>query len=220
MNSGKSTNVLFFGIVIPLLFLSGCASTKGTVSDGKYYAPLNNFVMPLPPQSGFGGFGGVKVEDKNDAVGGMVSVLDAAGYNEGITYASLPASSETVLTDPLKRDSAFRGFVYDYALPSLFRPVSAQSKVVHEEFLGSGPDRAFLAIVVIPEASSVMNAKTGKRWDSVRSLLVFDKSRFMYMLHSEMVTALFQVNATSLTNKDLEAARKNMQRMRASIRFQ
>jgi hypothetical protein len=35
-------------------------------------------------------------------------------------------------------DSAYRGFVHDYALPALFRPVSAQSKIVHEEFLGSG----------------------------------------------------------------------------------
>jgi hypothetical protein len=68
----------------------------------------------------------------------MVSVLDDMGNNEGITYVSLPANAEAVHNDPAKMDSAYRGFVHDYALPALFRPVSAQSKIVHEEFLGSG----------------------------------------------------------------------------------
>ena len=86
--------------------------------------------------------------------------------------------------------------------------------------LGSGLDRAFFAVAVIPVASSVVDAKTGKRWDSVRALLVFDKNKFMYMLHSEINTVFDPVNAASLTNKDLEAARKRMQRMRGSIRFQ
>jgi len=31
-----------------------------------------------------------------------------------------------------------------------------------------------------------MDGKTGKRRDSVRALLVFDKNKFMYMLHSEI----------------------------------
>jgi len=95
-----------------------------------------------------------------------------------------------------------------------------QSKIVHEEFLGSDLDRAFFAVAVIPEASSIMDPKMGKKWDSVRALLVFDKNKFMYMLHSEINTVLDPVHAASLTDKDLEAARKAMQRMRASIRFQ
>jgi hypothetical protein len=214
MNSGKSIVVLlFFGIVIPLLFLSGCATTKGKVSDGSYYAPLGNFVLPLDR-------GNIRIQDKNDERSGIVSVLDDMGNNEGITYASLPATAEGVLNDPAKRDSAYRGFVHDYALLTYFQPVSAQSKIVHEEFLGSGPDRAFFAVAVIPEISSVLDGKTGKRWDSVRALLVFYNNKFMYMLHSEINTVFGPVNAASLTNKDLEAARKKMQRMRASIRFQ
>ena len=213
MNSRKSTKLLFFGTVIPLLFLSGCATTKGKVSDGSYYAPLGNFVLPLDR-------GNIRIQDKNDARSGMVSVLDDMGNNEGITYVGLPANAEAVHNDPEKRDSAYRGFVRDYALPDLFRPVSAQSKIVHEEFLGSDLDRAFFAVAVIPEASSIMDPKMGKKWDSVRALLVFDKNKFMYMLHSEINTVLDPVHAASLTDKDLEAARKKMQRMRASIRFQ
>ena len=213
MNNVRSMNLLFFGIVIPFLFFSGCATTKGKVSDGNYHAPLGNFVLPLDR-------GNIRIQDNNDARSGMVSVLDDMGNNEGVTYVGLPANAEAIHNDPAKRDSAYRGFVYDYALPSLFRPVSAQSKVVHEEFLGSGLDRAFFAVVVIPEASSAMDAKTGKRWDSIRALLVFDKNKFIYMLHSEINTVFDPVNAASLKDKDLEAARKKMQRMRGSIRFQ
>ena len=189
------------------------ATTEGKVPGESYYAPLGNFVLPLDR-------GNIRIQDKNDAQGGTVSVLDDMGNNQGITYAGLPATAEAVLNDPAKRDSAYRGFVHDYALPSYFRPVSAQSRVVHEEFLGSGLDRAFFAVAVIPEASSMVDGNTGKRRDSVRALLVFEKNKFMYMLHSEINTVFNPVNAASLTDKDLEAARKKMQRMRASIQFQ
>jgi len=218
MNHGKSTYSLLVGFLIPLVLLSGCATTKGKVSDGNYYAPLNNFVMPLPRPF----IGGLRIQDRNDPDGGLVSALDDMGNNQGVTYLRLPANPEALLSDPAKRDSAYRGFVHDYALPNLYRPVSPQSKLVHEEFLYSGQDRAFFAVVVFPELSSVMDAKTGKRADSARALMVFDKNGFMYMLHTEMITALTfrKVNPASLTNSDLEAARSNLQRMRASIRFQ
>lgn len=171
MKSGKPVNLLCLGIVIPLLLLSGCATTKGKVSDGSYHAPLGNFVLPLDR-------GNIRIQDKNDARSGMVSVLDDMGNNEGITYVSLPANAEAVHNDPARMDSAYRGFVHDYALPALFRPVAAQSKIVHEEFLGSG------------------------------------------LLHSEINTVFDPVNAASLTNNDLEAARRKMLRMRGSVRFQ
>jgi len=142
------------------------------------------------------------------------------GNNSGVTYVLLPANAEAVRSDPARLDAAYRGFVHEYALPALFRPVSPQSKIVHEEFLGTGPDRAFFAVATIPEASSIMDLKTGRRRDSVRSLLAFDKNKYMYMLHSEMNTVFDPVNAAALTSKDLDAARKKMQRMRESVRFQ
>jgi hypothetical protein len=149
----------------------------------------------------------------------MVSVLDEMGNNQGVTYVRLPATADAVRDDPEKRDAAYRGFVHDYALPALFVPVSPGSRVTHEEVLGSGPERAFFAIAVLPEASSVVDGNTGKKWDSVRALLVFDEKGFMYMLHSEINTVFDPVNADSLKEKDLESARRAVQSLRASIRF-
>jgi hypothetical protein len=90
---------------------------------------------------------------------------------------------------------------------------------VLEEVLGSGPERAFFAVAVLPEASSVVDGSTGKKWDSVRALLVFDENGFMYMLHSEINTVFDPVKADSLKEKDLESARRAVQSLRASIRF-
>lgn len=213
MNDRSLRSVLSCGFGVALLLSSGCSALEGKVSDGNYYAPDGTFVLPLDR-------GNVHVQDQKDELGGAVAVADDMGSNDGVTYVRLPSSAQEVLSDPAKRDNAYRGFVHDYALPSLFRPASAQSKIVNEEFLGSGSDRAFFAIAVIPGYSPAMDMKTGKRWDSVRALLVFEKSKVMYMLHSEINTVLDQVNAASLTDKNLESAHKKMQRMRASIRFQ
>ena len=201
------------GIAMSLLFLAACATTKGTVSGGNYHAPLGNFVMPIDR-------GNVRVQDNNDERSGLVSVVDDMGNNSGVTYLALPANAQALRSDPAKLDAAYRGFVYEYVLPTLYRPVSPQSRIAHEEFLGSGPDRAYFAIAVIPEASSIRDVKTGKRRDSVRALLVFDRNTFMYMLHSEQNTIFDPVNPAALTTKDLDTARKGMQRMRESIRFQ
>ena len=199
--------------ILALLVLSGCATTtQGRVPDGNYYAPLGNFVLPIVP-------GNARIQDQSDEQGGMISVLDDMGNNEGVTYVALPAGGEAVMMDPARRDAAYRGFVHDYALPGLYRPISAQSAVVHEEFIGSQRDRAFFAVAVIPQASSVLDASTGKKWDSVRALLVFHENQFMYMLHSEINTVLDPVDAASLTDDDLVPARKKMQRLRESIRF-
>jgi hypothetical protein len=183
MKSGNSVNLLCLGIVIPLLLLSGCATTKGKVSDGSYHAPLGNFVLPLDR-------GNIRIQDKNDARSGMVSVLDDMGNNEGITYVSLPANAEAVHNDPAKMDSAYRGFVHDYALPAL-----------------SGR--------YLRSPKSCMKNSSARAW-----IELFDKNKFMYMLHSEINTVFDPVNAASLTKNDLGAARSKMLRMRGSVRFQ
>lgn len=204
---------LRFVISIPFLILAACATTAGKVSDGNYYAPRGDFVLPIDR-------GNVKVQDRVDELGGLVSVVDDMGNNYGVTYVLIPPGSADLRNDPAKLDAELSSFVHEYVLPGVFRPVSPRSTVDHEEFLGTGPDRAFFAVATVPEISSIVDGKTGKRWDSVRSLLVFDKNRHVYMLHSEMNTALGPVNAAALTSKDLDAARKRMQRLRESIRFQ
>jgi hypothetical protein len=204
---------LRFAIAFPILILAACATTAGKVSDGNYYAPNGNFVLPVDR-------GNVKVQDRLVDRGGLVSVVDDMGNNYGVTYLLLPSTSADLHGDPAKLDAELSSFVHDYALTSLYRPASPQSKVDHEEFLGTGPDRALFAVATLPGTSSVMDGKTGKRWDSIRSLLVFDKNGYVYMLHSEMNTVFGPIGAAGPTSKDLELAHKAMRRLRESIHFQ
>jgi hypothetical protein len=120
MNREKSMSLALLGVIIPVLVLAGCATTRGKVSNGSYYAPLGNFVLPLDR-------GNIRIQDRNDDRSGMVSILDDMGNNQGITYVGLTASADDLRGDLARRDSAYRGFVHDYALPALFpagiRPV-------------------------------------------------------------------------------------------------
>jgi len=218
MKSQRDLFLIALLLFVPLSLLAGCATTKGKVADGNYSSPLNNFVIPLPTPF----IGSLRIQDRNDADTGIVSFLDDFGNNNGVTYLRLTPDLDAVFNDPARRDSAYRSFVHDYAMKHYFLPVSAQSKIVREEFLYAGPERAFFAIVAIPEVSSVMDMKAGKRLDSHRALLVFDKKGFMYMLHTELVTALTlkKTSSSSLEDKDIGPAQNTLQRMRASIRFQ
>ena len=194
---------------------AGCVTTHGRVANGNYVAPLNNFSMALPRPA----LGSLQIRDESDPEGGAVSFLDDVGNNQGVTYALLPDKAAEAHRDPTKRDAIYRSFVHDYALPSLFIPISSRSRIVREEFLDGDQGRSYFAVVVIPEASSLVDAQSGKRSDSVRALLVFDAKRFIYMIHADMVTAFSTINVDSLTDKEIGAARDRVQSLRASMRI-
>lgn len=194
--------------------VASCASAiKGRVDEGKYYSPLGNFSMPLRKAMG------LRIQDQNDTEGGRVSFPDDWGYLEAVTYLKLPADSSAVLSDPIRRDAAYRGFVNDYAMQTLFRRVSSQSSVVKEEFIDAGGSRAYFAIVNIPGASAMLDPKKNQRLDSVRGVLVFDKSGFMYMLESEMNYAINQTSASSLNTAQVERTQATLKKMKESMIF-
>lgn len=202
-------------ITLLSLIAVGCAgiSMKGKVEGGRYYSPLSNFNIALP------NFAGLQIQDQNDSEGGRVSFPDQFGNLWAVTYLRLPADSATILSEPEKRDNAYRGFVTDYAMQSLFRKVSPQSSVVKEEFIDAQGSRAYFAVVNIPGASAIFDPKKNQRLDSVRGLLVFDKNGFMYMLEDEMNTVFHQTSASSLTAKQLDDAQATLKRIKESMAF-
>lgn len=197
------------------LIVSSCASVaiKGRVDGGKYYSPLDNFSVPLRNAMG------LKIQDQNDAEGGRVSFPDDWGYLEAITYLRLPADYSAVLADSGKRDAAYRIFVGDYAMQTLFRRASEQSAIVKDEFLDVGGSRAYFAIVNIPGASAMVDPKTNKRLDSLRGLLVFDKNGFMYMLESEMNYAVSRAAASSLSTAQVDRTQATLRKIKDSMIF-
>jgi len=200
-------------VAAALIFAPVCLAGQGRVAEGKYYAPLDNFVVPVPKLVG------LRVQDESDQTGGMVAFHGDLGGNRGVTYVRLPPGMDAALEDPQKKDATYRSFVHDYALAALFRRAAPQSKIVWEESVNEGPERALFAVVHIPGGSTLMDAKTNKRLDSVRALLVFHRHDFIYMLSDELNSALESVDPAALANERLLAARVALETMRAQMRF-
>ncbi len=202
-----------FVVALLCLPVAGCAG-GGANFDGRYTSPLKNFSVTFP--SGMG----ARLDQVSNQDGGMVSVHDDFGALKAINYERLPANASVVHQDPARRDAAYRSFLHDYMVPTWFKPVSPNTSILHEKFVNMGAENEYFAVVKIPEASSMVDGKTGKRFDSQRAVLVFAKNGFMYMLSHELLTISKIVTKVAMDNKTLADALDALDRFKASIRFQ
>lgn len=163
-----------------LLFLDGCATTRGRISNDRYYSPLNNFDIPIPNWTG------LRIQDEYDETGGSVSFHGDWGGLASVFYLRLPPHVRTNLNDPNNRDAAYRSTLHDYAMPRIFRKASPRSSILYEEFLGEGVDRAYFAVVGLPEGSTLVDAKTNRRLDATRALLIFGYGDFLYIVMTQI----------------------------------
>lgn len=203
----KQIHCLFVFALLSLIVV-GCATTNGRILGGRYYSPINNFTLELP------NWLGMQIEDGNfDNAGGRVSLHGDMGNLWAITCLRLPANAESTLKDDEERDAEYSRFLKNFAMPSLFRQASKDARIVHEEFLGESENRAYFAVVSIPEGSAMFDLKKNKRLDSLRGLLIFDKRGFMYMVESEMDNIFSEVDPSSLNPKQLESSQSTLKRV-------
>ena len=186
----------------------------GKVSDGLYHSPLNNFTVPVPQ------WRGLRIQDRSDNDFAVVSFLDRSDFPAplwSIATLRLTPDSEPIINDPSKRDAAYRRFLTGF----VFRNVTPQTTIVHEEFLDETSNRFYFAVVNIPEAHTALHDPIkGKQADSVSALLIFYNKGFMYMVRNEMKTILnADLNPSALRATDLESARKTLLRIRGTMRF-
>ena len=201
--------------VLLSLIVVGCSSLKGTVSGDRYQSPINNFTIEIP------NFADLKIQDTYDNEQEFGRVSFTSGFFWGlwaITYLQLPANFETTFKDNEKRDSVYSDFLKSFAVPSLFSPVSQDTRIVHEEFLGEGENRAYFAVVFIPEGSTMVDLKQNKRLNSLRGLLIFDKLGFMYMLEQES-GSLGWDPPRSVTPDEIESSQTILKRIKDGMVF-
>jgi len=157
------------------------ASLEGKVKKNVYYSPAGNFSVPLPSDWA----GKINVNDSYDKKNGVgaVSFHSDFGMQVGIHYMLLPPE---VLTkeQPDWRDALER-WLHAFGMQVWFLPVSPKSQVLHEAFISFEGLNALVAEVKIPEGSFMVNMMTGKRLDSRRGLVIFQKGRYIYMLSTE-----------------------------------
>ncbi len=201
--------------VLLSLIVVGCSSLKGTVSGDRYQSPINNFTIEIPK------FPDMKIQDEynKEQETGRVSFLNGfLGGHWAITYLQLPANSEANFKDNEKRDAVYSDFLKSFAIPSLFSTVSQDTRIVHEEFLDEGENRAYFAFVFIPEGSMMIDVKQNKRLDSLRGLLIFDKRGFMYIVEQES-PSFGGVDLSSVTPDQIESSQTILKRIEDRMVF-
>lgn len=194
--------------------VSGCAMGSANISNGKYTSPLGNFSLPIPKS-----MLGTKLDESNDNLGGYVSFHGYGGGLDAINYQHIPTDFAETFDDPVRRDHAYSSYLHDVLLRDWVRQISANAKILHEEFLDQNDGRELFAVVDVPEGSPLVDGFSGKRYDSTRALLIFETAGFMYALHYEIRRTLQQGDTFSLDNNTLERGRDSLHRFKETIEF-
>ena len=176
VKNAAATTLAFFAAI--LLFLSSCATTNDRITDGRYFSPLNNFSVPIP--AGLG----LRVQEEASTEGGGVAFHDDLGNFKSISYLRQPPEALKAQMDPIHQRAILVGFLNDFAMPNLFKPVSPDANILYREHINVGDDNAYFAIVEIPGGSTMFDVRANKRHDTKRGLLIFFKEKFIYMLSS------------------------------------
>lgn len=195
------------------LVIAGCATTKGTVGDGKYQSPLNNFTVALPNWSN------LKIRDQNDDNSGSVSFHDDLGNLSAMTYSRLSADAATTFKDNEKRYEAYRDYFNNVAVPVFSSRAAKGMRTVREELLDDGKNKVYFVLIDLPEGSALADPKKNQRFDAMKGLLIFDRNGFIYMVEHEMSSVFGQVDPSTLTAQQLKALQETLKRLKDNMTF-
>ncbi len=153
---------------------------SGGESEGrKYVSPLGNFSAEFPKMGP-----GVRIQDPHDKDSGWVSIHDDIGNLRSIMYLRLSAEAMKALASAETRRPALEAFLTAYIMPEQIKRASPKATVQHTEHVNFGIDGALVAVVDMPEGSTMFDVRANRRFDTKRGLLIFNKGDFMYMLSS------------------------------------
>jgi len=167
INSKESAMIkIIFIILMGVLLVSGCASTGSHVASGIYTSPHANFTVPLPKMGP-----GARVQEKKFETSGFVSFHDDFGTLKRIDYSALPADANVV----------YRDLIHNVVLPDM-QSRFPESKLLHEETISNPKNKGYFFVLTIPQGSTLVDMKTGKRMDSTRGYLYFIAQGYIYSL--------------------------------------
>jgi hypothetical protein len=170
-----------------ITLVSGCQSTKGVVSDGRYESPLKDFSLAIPVTGP-----GLKIEDgvsptTADELGSAwVSFHDDFGNLVALEAAAMPEKFVQTLNDPARVSEHLKDFFREAFVPSK-RAAIPDLKTSHEESMTlRGGVPALFAVIDYPGGSAMVAVSAehprGKRMDSTRPQLLFVHGSMQYIL--------------------------------------
>jgi len=180
------------------------SSLQGQKPGQPYVSPLKNFSITVPNYAF-----GTKVQKSNKGDGGFVVFIGGFGDLERIEYVRVDSAAIAA------QDSATRLLLYEGVLDNVVTANHAQ--ILAAEPLSGPGETQLYALVQFPEASQVVDGKTGKRMDSFRGVLVLTRGAFLYMLYVE-AGGLF--GAGEPGEKQVARGKDAVQRLLGEISFQ
>src|SRR5213596_105199 len=131
------------------------SSLQGQKPGQPYVSPLKNFSITVPNYAF-----GTKVQKSNKGDGGFVVFIGGFGDLERIECGRVDSAAIAA------QDSATRLLLYEGVLDNVVTANHAQ--ILAAEPLSGPGETQLYALVQFPEASQVVDGKTGKRMDSPR----------------------------------------------------
>lgn len=203
------------GAVEHLVARGGKASSElphGT----KYVSPLGNFSAEFPEMGP-----GMRIQEHPQVgAAGGVSVHDDTGNLRSIVYLRVPDEELRTVTSAKTHGPALETFLTSYIMPELIQRAFPKATVQYTEHVDLGNDSGLFAVVDIPEGSTVTDARSDRRYDTKRGLLILNKGQFMYMLSSgENPKAPHLAPQALSLDRVIEAEKDNLRSFLSRIEF-
>ena len=182
-------------MVASLPFLTGCTGPRAgkgifgsygntyninaKIQDGVLHDPYGRFAIPVPrliqP--------GAVVNGHLTEEGGTVGFSDDLGalIRVDVSSPTMPIDRK-ILAHPNWQAVYNRHRVF---MGQLYKSVAPQAKLIHQEFIKSGPHNLDYYVFHMPEGSSLENRGTGKRLDAHRATLTVIRQNSLYTLATQ-----------------------------------
>lgn len=161
------------------VFISGGFVAVEGGQNGTYISPHGNFTVPYPQMGA-----GMRVQKQSFESSGFVSFHDDFGSLKSIEYSLLPASAAPMFATAEKKDATYAGLVKNVVLPEM-QANFPNTEMLYQESVDIDGSRGYFFVLNMPESSTLVDVKTGKRMDSTRGFLYFSSGGYIYRLGAQ-----------------------------------
>jgi hypothetical protein len=176
-----------------------------------YESPDGNFSVPVPVDSQKGG----RIEEQE----GMVGFSDDFGRLLRIDYYPFSPEQADKL-ESVRQEDYLNSFLVDNYVEQAIITNIPNSKIEHREYLKDEMEGAYLAVVNMPQGSTISRKKNHEhlvRLDALRGLLAFLVDDFLYVVSCQRT--FFDGETPALMEQEIEGLKKQLLEFIDTVEF-
>lgn len=162
--------------LILLIFFISCSlhnlTLDGNIKNDIYHSPLNNFTCKVPHLTTPGEI----IKDDISTTGGGISFIDDLGTKKRIDFTKIDPSEK----QPENRSKKLESFL-SYCLDNMFKPNIPKSTITFTKH----ENNYLIAIIDLPNGSTLMNASTGLRKNATLGIIVSIHGDYIYLVSTQ-----------------------------------